>query len=656
MARAATIGNGSILVGIDDRGQVRDFYYPYVGHSNHVSGGSGSYWHRIGVWVDGSFSWIEESEWDVEVDVHQKKMSTNIVAINKRLKITLAFRDVVHNEQNIFLRNVIVSNDADTNRKIKVFFAQEFRISESRRGDTGMYDPRVKSLVHYKGHNVFLINAEINGQTFSDYSIGIFDIEGKDGTFRDAEDGHLERNSIEHGSVDSVLGLEATMAPNAKTEINYWVVVGENIPEAHALNGYVITERPERIRKSVENYWSVWVEKDGRDLSPLPKPLQELYQKSLQIIRVHADKGGGIIASGDSEMLNHGRDNYSYVWPRDAVVAADALRRGGYVDTAKRFYLFLSELLEPDGYLMHKYRVDGALGSSWHPWMRGGKVRLPIQEDETSSILFFLWQQYEHNHDVEFIESLYNSFIEPAAEFMVGYIDDETGLPFGSYDLWEEKFGTSTYTAASVYGGLMAAANFSTVLGKQKNADAYKKTALTVKDGILKYLYLEDFQSFVKLVRLDDGLLEYDHTIDSSSFFGLILFNVLEIDDPRVASFKKIIDSKLFVGSGIDGGYVRYENDQYYTAKDTQVPNPWIVCTLWMAQYEIKKAKNKKELTPALEMLQWAQSTASKSGIMAEQIHPVTKAPLSTAPLVWSHAEFVITVDEYLKKYRALPA
>ena len=656
MARAATIGNGSILVGIDERGQVRDFYYPFVGHANHVSGGSGSYWHRIGVWVDGAFSWIEEDGWQVVVDVHPKKMSTSIVAINERLKITLTFKDVVHNEQNIFLRNILVSNNADTAREIKVFFAQEFRISESRRGDTGMYDPRVKAIIHYKGHNVFLINAEINGKPFSDYSIGIFDIEGKDGTFRDAEDGRLERNSIEHGSVDSVIGLSATITAFSKAEINYWVVVGENIPEAHALNGYVITEHPERIRKSVENYWSVWLEKDRRDLTALPKPLQELYQKSLQIIRVHADKGGGIIASGDSEMLNHGRDNYSYVWPRDAVVAADALRRGGYIDAAKRFYVFLSNLLEPDGYLMHKYRVDGALGSSWHSWMRGEKVRLPIQEDETSSILFFLWKQYEDTHDVEFIESLYNIFIEPTAEFLCSYIDDTTGLPFGSYDLWEEKFGTSTYTAASVYGGLMAAASFSHVLGKQKNVESYTKAAQRIKEGILRHMYIEEEQLFVKLVRLDDGILEYDRTIDSSSFFGLILFGVLDIDDERVVQFKKIIDEKLFVGSGSDGGYVRYENDRYYTAPDTGTPNPWIVCTLWMAQYAIRIAKTRRELTPALEMLLWAHSTASKSGILAEQIHPLTKAPLSTAPLVWSHSEYVITLDEYLKKYRSLNA
>ena len=60
MARAITVGNGNLLVGLDYRGQVRDLYFPYVGLTNHVSGASGSYVHRIGVYVDGVMSWLDD--------------------------------------------------------------------------------------------------------------------------------------------------------------------------------------------------------------------------------------------------------------------------------------------------------------------------------------------------------------------------------------------------------------------------------------------------------------------------------------------------------------------------------------------------------------------------------------------------------------------
>jgi glucoamylase len=37
---------------------------------------------------------------------------------------------------------------------------------------------------------------------------------------------------------------------------------------------------------------------------------------------------------------------------------------------------------------------------------------------------------------------------------MSSYIDQVTGLPHASYDLWEERFATHTYTVAMTIAGL----------------------------------------------------------------------------------------------------------------------------------------------------------------------------------------------------------
>jgi GH15 family glucan-1,4-alpha-glucosidase len=55
-----------------------------------------------------------------------------------------------------------------------------------------------------------------------------------------------------------------------------------------------------------------------------------------------------------------------------------------------------------------------------------------------------------------------------------------------------------------------------------------------------------------------------------------------------------------------------------------------------------------------MELLSWAASNSLPSGVMAEQIHPFTGKPISVSPLVWSHAEFVITVCEYLEKQQEI--
>ncbi len=650
MARLVTVGNGNMLVGLDARGQVRDLYFPYVGEANHVSGASGDYKHRIGVYVDDKISWLDDPSWKIVNSVAEGTCVGSFFAENLELGITIASRDAVHNEHNVFLRHFTVHNHRKETRTVKLFLAQQFRIFESRRGDTGFYDPRVKAVIHYKGDTTILVNAMTGKQSFQEFNIGLFGIEGKEGTYLDANDGVLERNPIEHGSVDSVLGLTFSISGQASNDAYYWVACGASVAEVHTLDEYVLKEKPERLIASTEAYWHAWLEKEETDLTSLPKDLQTLYRRSLMVMRVHTDNRGGIIASSDTDMLHHGRDTYSYVWPRDGAMISLAFDRAGYRDATRQFFEFMLKCLEPSGYLMHKYRCDGALGSSWHPWIINGEPRLPIQEDETASVIFMLWEHYEQYRDIEFAESMYNSFIEPAAEFMCEYIESVTGLPQASFDLWEEKYGTSTYTAASVYGGLMAAAKFANLLGKDEPSRTYQAIAQRMQSAIGTVLFDAEQGIFVKQVlHTADGDLEYDRTLDVSSLYGLLLFRVFEIEDEKIIRMVKAVEDRLQV-HGNSKGFVRYEGDGYYRMQNADSPNPWVICTLWIARYYIEKAKSLKDLKPALELLEWTGSHANAGGLLAEQMHPDTREQLSTTPLVWSHAEFVLAVQAYLEK------
>ncbi|MCA9354269.1 MAG: glycoside hydrolase family 15 protein [Candidatus Kaiserbacteria bacterium] len=654
MARAVTIGNGNLLVGLDGRGQVRDLYYPFVGEANHVSGASGNYVHRIGVFVDGHISWLDDPGWKVSVGSEEGTCIGSLFAENLELGISISSRDAVHNEQNIFLRHFTVHNHRSETRMVKLFLSQQFRIFESQRGDTGFYDPRVNAIIHYKGDTTILVNAMSGKQQFQEYNIGLFGIEGREGTYLDAVDGVLECNPIEHGSVDSVLGLSFQIAGQSSNDAYYWVVFGKSIAEVHMLDEHVLTEEPERLIASTEAYWHAWLEKEQTDLSLLSAELQTLYRRSLLVMRVHTDNRGGIIASSDTDMLHHGRDTYSYVWPRDAAVIAHAFDVAGYRDVSRRFFEFIAERLDPSGYLMHKYRSDGALGSSWHPWIINGEPRLPIQEDETATVVFMLWEHYERYHDVEFIESMYNKFIEPAAEFMCEYIESLTGLPQASFDLWEEKYGTSTYTAASVYGGLMAAAKFANTLGKDEASRTYQAVAQRMQRAIGDVLFDEQKGVFMKhVLHTSDGDLEFDRTLDTSSLYGLQLFRVFDSEDEKMERMCKAVLANLQV-KGNSEGFVRYEGDAYYQQQDAGSPNPWVITTLWVARYYIEKAEKLKDLKYPLELLQWTASHANHGGLLAEQMHPDTRQQLSTSPLVWSHAEFVLAVRAYLDRVEAI--
>jgi GH15 family glucan-1,4-alpha-glucosidase len=156
---------------------------------------------------------------------------------------------------------------------------------------------------------------------------------------------------------------------------------------------------------------------------------------------------------------------------------------------------------------------------------------------------------------------------------------------------------------------------------------------------------------FVRLVNFEDNQVQTDQTLDFSSIYGIFKFKVLEIDDEKIAS---AIHTMEDLAKRIPiGGMMRHENDVYY--RNADVPgNPWIITTLWLAQYYISKAKKDEDFGKAKDIMKWVVEKAGPTGVLPEQLDPVTGAHLSATPLTWSHSEFVSTVINYLEKVEEL--
>lgn len=647
MAKSFILGNGELFVGFDRFGQVQDLHFPYVGRENHIAL---NHIHRLGVFTEGLFRWFDDPSWSIVVTCRDD-FAGEIKAINEYLGLSLEFVDVVYNEKNILVREIAVHNlrEDRKEREIKIFFGQQFQISESKRGDTAYFDPRVSAVIHYKGRRAFLANARLGRKPLSEFSIGLFDIEGREGTFRDAEDGRLEHNPIEHSSVDSVIGVTLSVRGGAAKVFHYWLTVGKSITEVHDLNAYVLERSPAHLIRTTSDFWHAWVNRQNFSFYGLDKEIVRLFKQSLFTIRAHADNRGAIIASGDSDMLQHGRDTYLYMWPRDGARAATALDRAGDGNVAQRFFAFCNTVICEEGYFMHKYLSDGSLGSSWHPWLRDGKIELPIQQDGTALVLCTLWRHYEITRDLEFIESIYNSLVVKSAEFLAAYTYKDTSLPYPSYDLWEENYGISTFTCGTTYCALTAAASFAGLLGKREAALRYHTAARKLKDEILKYLYNPGREMFYKMITIQNGKMKFDPTLDMSSIYSIYNFGVLPIDDERVKKSIATVERELKLQDGISG-VPRYEKDEYLRVGDNAHPNPWIITTLWLAQYYIKAAHTEAELEPVKRWLSWVAKHAAPAGMISEQLDPFTGEQVGATPLVWSHAEFVITVTRYLNK------
>ena len=308
----------------------------------------------------------------------------------------------------------------------------------------------------------------------------------------------------------------------------------------------------------------------------------------------------------------------------------------GYSEVTRRFFDFCHRAITDEGYLLHKYNPDGSLASSWHGWYYAGRKQLPVQEDETALVLWALWSHFQRFRDVEFIKPHYRGLIVRAANWLVAYRDADTGLPLPSWDLWEERRGVLAWTVGATWGGLQAAANFADAFGESDLAATYRRAADEIRAGAGAHLWSPD------------GV---DPMIDAS-LFGLWYFGMFAPDDPRIVATMQAVRDRLWVKTEV-GGVARYENDYYpRVSQDIEnVPgNPWFICTLWLAQWYIATAQTADDLKSALDILNWTAAHALPSGVMAEQVHPYTGAPLSVSPLTWSHATLVMTVREYLAR------
>ncbi|HXE55272.1 MAG TPA: glycoside hydrolase family 15 protein [Tepidisphaeraceae bacterium] len=688
MPRDIPVGNGCLLVTFDHQYQIRDIYFPHVGQENHGGGGPC----RFGVYSDvpgkprSELFWTSSPGWQIRQRYLRDTLTTSVALDHRDLRLALYCNDTVDFHRNIYVRKIKLKNLAHHARTVRLMHHQDFNMFGAKIGDTAYYDPELRSIVHYRGKRYLMVTFfgegmaagdEVHLPHIDEYATGTSGFRGAEGTWRDAEDGHLQGNPIAQGSVDSTISRHVNIDPEGENTVYMVMIAGKSREELLELHHWLLKMGPQGVIDRTSAYWRLWVGGTNINFGNLPSKVVELFKRSLLVLRTQIDNGGAIMAANDSDIMQFSRDTYSYMWPRDGALVANALDMAGFSDVARWFYSFCSKVLTDEGYFYHKYNPDGSPASSWHPWVLKGNRAMPIQEDETALVVWALWRHYYRYRDIEFIRPLWVDIVQKAADFMARYRDQRTGLPLPSYDLWEERWGVHAFTVATVYAGLKAAHNFAVCFGDRAKAAVYIRAAQEVKAGAEKYLFNQRLNRFVRrLVPRDipkppdngsyvetaplggytsDELFEVDETIDAS-LFGIYKFHLFEADDPRVVSTMRAVEQKLWVKTRV-GGVARYENDYYHRiSEDTAaVPgNPWFICTLWLADYFITIAKNTAELKNALPIFEWTASHALESGVLAEQVNPYTNEPISVSPLTWSHATVVSTAIKYLEKLEVL--
>lgn len=683
MPRALFVSNGRGYANFPPQYGIGDLTWPHVGQREHTLGCT---W-RFGVWADGQFAWSGD-DFQRTLNYLPDTLVTDVTLENRgRLDLKLVCNDAFHYHRDILIRKITVQNLRQTAREVRLFFHHDPYISGCQDGNTVRFRSTERSLEIFRDDITMLANVMMGDKVgFDSYCCGKKNVMGPEGfwlhgTWKDAEDGILGQASVSNGSVDCTGSVHFRLDANATQTIYYWIAMGSDLDAVLELEESLIASKPEQMLAETEHYWRYWLNKHNRDLGEVEQALGHvpnsstavlpgksfadlgeyatvLYRRSVLTLRAYFNANGSIVAGIDGDFRHFSQDTYAYFWPRDGAVCGMALDVAGYHELPRKMFEFWSRIASREGYVHHKHYPSGTRASSWHPTVGpSGESVLPIQEDETALMLVSLWNHLRISRTTEVIyegDALFRTVLQ-AARFLCSFVDDRTGLPKPSYDLWEERYGVHAFTAASVYSGLKSAARMARAVG-DNSADHFDEVAERIKAAVEKHLFHHALGRFVRTAYVQqDGKIHLDLNIDAS-MFGLWYFGMFDSTDPRIVSTMEAIANRLWVKTPI-GGIARNEGDYYHSVtNDVQnVPgNPWIITTLWQAQWHIHKARSLAELAPAKEIIEWTMKKASSAGLFPEQVDPLNGAPISVAPLMWSHATFVLAVKQYHAKFLEL--
>ncbi len=605
------VGNGRVLLCVNEDGEWGSLFYPYPGQFQHLREA------RIGIYDVGArrFQWLRRDAGMSLTLGGPKDAARTPISQWTSPDLSIRIQDAVHPNHDLVTREIRIK--ADPPRALRLFSYHSLDIAESMYQDTAYVEADMSALTHYKRGYFF----EIFGDpTFTKAVCGEHTLKGLRGTYVDAEDGRLEGRQIAHGAADSVAEWDISQDASSDVTLRLFLAMGQGLQAVHDLRSYVVQGGPIRFQRESEQFWSTWTRrrlpKSPQGLSPR---VAEVYETSVLVLRHSTARNGSVIASPDTRSLVIGGDAYNFCWWRDGGYVAKAMDEAGLYEYADRFLKFASECQNSDGSFFHRHCPDGAIGSTWHP---------PpfLQIDQTATVVAAAWHHFKRGGDPDLLVDLW-PMVKGAANFLRDFRDPTTGLPAPSFDLWEEVKGIHTYSTAAVQHALERAARIAEEIGKSPTE--WRKASEEIREAAISDLWNPGHQRFVRTLEPRDDRL------DASVLLALKL-GLLPWSDPRARLVVDAIEQRLSV-PGL-GGLARYEGDQYYGEE-----NPWIICTLWLAEARLRLGETDR----CRQLIEWVAQHATPTGLLPEQIDRTSNAPVSATPLTWSHSTFVDVIHKY---------
>ena len=659
-------GNSGILACIDQNGELVRLFWPDIDFPQHIErflvgvicpelwhgaswlcGSEGQKYSEIGQAGNGTEGQVSCPTSDSAVNLLKPGLwhvgqyyvkDTNIAVtefINEATGLKILQKDFALPDTDIFTRCYEVVNTSIST--ITVGFTT-YSASISTVPDTAgvMFIQDPPALLHYRHGYYYAITSD---RKTLQYQIGGNSLEN-------ALQGSLQGNdTIGMMKEGSLAWQSETLKPGGTVSFSLRICFARDLKELKSLVRQALRNDVRVDLKNTEAYWLSYL-KNARQIETGRSDVDNLYKRSLLVFALMTNKKTGALLAApeiDEGFTRCGR--YAYCWGRDAAFITGALDKCGLQEQAEAFYRWAAAVQDENGSWQQRYYMDGNLAPSWG-----------LQIDEGGAIIWGILRHYKAAGNFDFLKELWPAVLK-GVEFLLNYTDGETGLPWLSFDLWEERLGEHAYSSAAVCAGIEAGAEIAEILGESRGlTDKWRESASRLREAIDKNFWKPEWNRFVRSVRVklngwgeehtdarvwlkqnDFGMTRdyslLDGTIDISLLGLSVPFAIYAPDDPRIRSTAEAVERQLAVGK--TGGLMRYEYDSYIGG------NPWILTTLWAALYHIGIRSYGK----AREYLEWAVRGATEQGFLPEQIDRETGRPAWVIPLTWSHAMFVLVLD-----------
>ena len=574
------IGNGNMLAVIGGKGELRYLFYPSKSFPQNIHSS------LPGIYRRGYFSWL--TDWS---DIRQRYAAPGVLETMFRsgdasVKVT----DFVLHSESVLIRRFEFSIPGEFN----FIYYTSPQLWETHTADAAYFDERYGAVVDYKRGLTLVVSGD---KIPNGYQIGQLG-SGSD-AFTDAYDGELNMNKL--SIYEGFRGVNFALMWRLRDEETLTMYFVLDNSEEAALRELAKVKAMDCcvLGHSVADHWNNWVSKIR--LSGVVN--EDMVKQSAYVIKMLQDSGGAFIAAPTVW------PDYRYCWPRDAAYSAMALDVLGYHDEAVKFINWAVKSQGENGAFYQRYYAEpGLKAPSWS-----------FQIDETASVVLATYVHFKLTLDRQLLKNAW-IMIRKATEYLAANVSDD-GLTTPTVGPWEEHLGVHTYTNASVYAALSAASYLASEMGDRNRAVEWGRYASVIRSATLNQAWNGRF--FAKMIKPK-------FNIPDSATLGLIFpFNMINVNDDRMKMNVDTIEKSFKYKAG---GIGRNPEDKYYGG------NPWIITTLWLAIYH-KLAGN---VDKAHELIKWASTHSTSTGMLPEQVDKDSGRPISAVPLAWSHAMYIV--------------